>query len=375
MFDFHGPRLTVSKELISRCPRMAVIGILHALTDTQEFLTHLLNEGHDVRVIFAKPYSKNPEVIIALERLGIKVEQLDYGTLEGTSILRETIMRELNTTSLPLMLIDVGGYFLKPLLEMQSEVTLPRGIVEVTTFGHKRYLNGISGINVPLVSIARSPIKDVEAVFVGESAWFAIDRILRDVGMSAFGRRVGIVGYGMIGMRVAAVAQANGAHTQVFDRDPLQLLKARSFKQEIQPSLEKMLQSSEIVISVTGDTAVLTQEIVNARDGILLASAGSKLQEIDVSSIKKMAKSVRRLSDLLVEYEMPSGKRVYVLRDGAAVNFLLGSCPDQTMDLVFAEIVQACQSIMEDNLEKGMIHEVSNEKRQEIASDWLRLQA
>jgi len=376
MLDFDGPRLAISKRLIAQCPKMTVIGILHALSDTQEFLEHLLQEGHNVPIVFAKPYSKNLQAITSMERAGIRVEQLDYEILENTSVLLETIKKERVATNKPLVLIDVGGYFAKPLAQLSRESpgSLPAGVVEVTTFGHNRFLERIPEINVPVLSIARSPIKDVEAAFVGESAWLAIDKMFRDVGMSAFARKVGIVGYGMIGRRVAAVAKSNGAYTRVFDTDPLKLLEARSFKHEVRLSLSKLLQDSEIIISATGDVAIHTQDILNAKDGIVLASAGSKLHEIDVAGLQMHAVSTRRISETLTEYRLPSKKRVCVLRDGAAVNFLLGSCPDQTMDLVFAEIVEACKTVIEGDLTLGKIHEVSRETRQEIANAWLQLQ-
>lgn len=376
MFDFHGPRLAISKERISRCPNVALIGILHALTDTLEFLGHMLKSGHDVPLIFAKPYSKDAEVIVDIERLGIRVEQLDYSVLEETSILRETIVKERSLAGDRLILVDVGGYFAAPLCEMtkNSPTLLPVGVVEVTTFGHNRYAAKIQDIGVPVVSIARSPIKDVEAAFVGESAWFAIDSVLREVGMSAHARRVGIVGYGMIGRRVAAVARANGAHTRVFDSDPLKLLDARSFKHEVRLSLRDLLRDSEIVISATGGTAIPVEDILEARNGVIFASAGSKLQEIDVINLKRVAVRSRRLSETLTEYELPTGKFAFVLCDGAAVNFLLGSCPDQTMDLVFAETIEATRMLMDRTLIPGKIHEVGQTARQDIAQSWLRLQ-
>lgn len=151
MFDFTGPRLAISKRLIAECPKVKVVGILHALTDTAEFLAHMVEGGHRVPVIFAKPYSKDAGVIASLERLGIRVEQLDYDILENTSVLRETIVRELRPLDDPLVLIDVGGYFVKPLIELAHEEAkrLPLGVVEVTTFGHNRYSERVGEITVP----------------------------------------------------------------------------------------------------------------------------------------------------------------------------------------------------------------------------------
>ncbi len=78
---------------------------------------------------------------------------------------------------------------------------------------------------------------------------------------------------------------------------------------------------------------------------------------------------------MIVEYHMPSNKRLFIVREGAAINFLLGSCPDQTMDVVFAEIVEGCKALTRGNLQPGTIHEVNIEALREIASAWLRLQS
>jgi adenosylhomocysteinase len=375
MINFSNEKLTVTKSILSHTPKMSVIGILHVLTDTQEFISHLLALGHEVPVIFAKPFSKNVEVIANIERMGVRVEQLDYDTLENTSILNETISRQLEATSNPLILIDVGGYFAKPLSELTAKnARLPIGVLEVTTFGHNRYIQAMANISVPVISIARSEIKDVEATFVGESAWLAVDSILREVGISAFGKKVGVVGYGMIGRRVAAAARANGTHTIVFDKDPLKLLEARSFRHTLCLKLEELLNTCDIVISATGTQAISIADMKDAHNGIILASAGSKANELDLVGIRSRAKQTKHISKMIAEYKLPSGKVIYILRNGAAVNFLVGSCPDETMDLVFAEMTEGCKSLIENSLDHHVIHEVNKTIRQRIATEWLALQ-
>jgi adenosylhomocysteinase len=278
-------------------------------------------------------------------------------------------------TSNPLILIDVGGYFAKPLSELTAKnARLPIGVLEVTTFGHNRYIQAMAAINVPIISIARSGIKDVEATFVGESAWLAVDSILREVGISAFGKKVGVVGYGMIGRRVAAAARANGTHTMVFDKDPLKLLEARSYRHKVCLNLEELLNTCDIVISATGTQAISIADMKDAHNGIILASAGSKANELDLVGIRNRAKQTKHISKMIAEYELPSGKVIYILRNGAAVNFLVGSCPDETMDLVFAEMTEGCKRLIENSLDHHVIHEVNKTIRQRIATEWLALQ-
>lgn len=375
MFDFSTDRLLITKKTVEQIPKMTVVGILHALSDTREFVSHLLHYGHEVPIIFAKPFSKNSEEIALIERMGVRVEQLDYETLEGTSVLLETIKSQMTTAKHPLILVDVGGYFAKPLVELSGIGVdrLPIGVLEVTTYGHNRYLVAKNKINIPIVSIARSPIKDVEATFVGESAWFAIDSIFREVGMSVQGKKVGIVGYGMIGRRVAETAKANGVHTLVFDIDPLRLLDAKSFKHQVSLTLERVLTECSIVVSATGSLAISLSDMLSASDGVVLASAGSKANEFDMAGLRSASVNVTHVSNMITEYSLTSGKRVRVLRNGAAVNFLLGSCPDQTMDLVFSEVIEGCKRLIENNLERHVVHEVGETARQRIAREWLEL--
>jgi len=88
MISFEQDKLQVTKDILTHSPKMTIVAILHALSDTEEFLSHLVQMGHEVSVIFAKPFSKNTDVIARIERTGIRVEQLDYDALENTSILK-----------------------------------------------------------------------------------------------------------------------------------------------------------------------------------------------------------------------------------------------------------------------------------------------
>lgn len=375
MLKFEGCKLPVSREILSEVDPCVFIGILHALRDTQEFLEHAFDAGHESEVFIAKPYSKDLEVISNIEELGLSVIQESYGVLEEEGYL-EAVIKKYNKMLSNFLILDVGGYFAAPLLRLQEKDPdlLPQGVVEVTTFGHNRYQKVVSTLDVPVVSIARSPLKDVEAHYVGESSWYAIDYILRKEGLSPFGRKVGVVGHGMIGRRVANVARGNGAHTVVYDKDVLKLLDARSFKHDVSLSLESTLLRSDIVVCATGGQCISYEDILKAKDGIIFASAGSKVQEIDVENLRINAVRERVVSEYITEFLLINGKKVYVLRDGAAVNFVLGSCPDHTMDIVFAEIAASMQLILLGDVVNGIINEVDDEKRAEIAEKWLLLQ-
>ncbi len=374
MLSIDGPRLAVAQELARKCPKTNVIGVLHALSDSREFVEHLLAAGHPVPHIFAKPFSKNRAVIDAMTGMGVQVHERPYSELEGSSILRDTIAEVRASSKGPLTILDVGGYFAEPLARMSRDepALLPSGVLEVTTFGHNRYLRAAPDIKTPIVSVARSPLKDVEAVFVGESAWTSLDLILREAGLSVFGAKLGMVGYGMIGRRVVGAAKSGGAHTTVFDQDPIKLLDARSYKHRVVQELGSLLRENDIVIASTGGMAISVENILNhAKDSLILGSAGSRVQEIDIAGIERDMTSKRSIHENLTEYVLSNGKKIYILRGGTSINFLVGSCPDETMDIVFSEIVAGINMILTEELPRGVINEVSQNVRQRIARTWL----
>lgn len=376
MKSIDGPRLATTKTLIDECPPTRVIGVMHALSDTSEFVSHMLDSGKRVTDIYAKPYSKDKSAVQKIRAMGVRVHELtSYKSIEGTDTLRKNIATEKATDGgTPLSIIDVGGYFAGPLVEISEEEPdlLPNGVLEVTTFGHNRYSDAISKIGTPVVSVARSPLKDVEAVFVGESTWLGLDRVLREVGLSAFGSKLGMVGFGMIGRRVVAAAKDGGAHTTVYDIDPIKCLDARSYKHSVSLSLATLLEENEIVLTSTGGQSIPYESILaHAKNGIILGSAGSRTQEIDITGLEENAIEKTAPSKNLTGYRLPNNKTIYVLKGGTSINFLVGSCPDETMDIVFAEITAGIRAMLEDNLPVGKIHEVETETRRRIAKLWL----
>lgn len=82
------------------------------------------------------------------------------------------------------VLLDVGGYFapsLDAVCERFSGTVL--GVVEDTENGHRRYAER-DKLPCPVVSVARSPLKDPEDFLVGQSVVFSAEALLRGRGRS-----------------------------------------------------------------------------------------------------------------------------------------------------------------------------------------------
>lgn len=164
--------LPTAREVISRQHELTELRVLimqHALRDTSHFLKLLRLHKVDVPCFFAKPNSVEQAAITSISDQGIEVIQEPqgvppYSIYENTDVIPKVLAREVSAareTGRRLALLDVGGYFLKPLIELSEEFSSTiAGVVEVTTFGHNRYTANAAKFPYPIVSLARSPLKD-----------------------------------------------------------------------------------------------------------------------------------------------------------------------------------------------------------------------
>jgi adenosylhomocysteinase len=157
--------------------------------------------------VFAKPYSVDREALARLTKAGHDVIQQSYEEYEKPGFLDSSLKEALERSredGKRTAILEVGGYFADPLLRL-SESLVPYlvGVVEDTTFGHNRYKKVIEKVPVPVFSVARTQLKEIEARFVGKDAVAAVERLLRQRGVSISGRVALVIGYGMIGSNVA----------------------------------------------------------------------------------------------------------------------------------------------------------------------------
>ena len=370
-------QLLLAKLGATHSARMVVLQ--HALRDTAEFLRDAKSAGFVVGAFVAKPNSIRQHIISDINALEIPVIREPEGTdppyshFEGTDTLHKLLADEAalaKSFKQKLVLIDVGGYFGVPLLEASTE-TLESiaGVVEVTTFGFERYKKIAPNLAVPVVSIARSELKQAEAIYVGQSAIRALEDILHGAGKTTSGRTYGVVGYGMIAREVALTLQQRHNNPVVTDIRfvPQALARLRGHHTG---SLKDVLTTADIVLASTGTRSVTVDDLRAARDGILLASVGSRTQEFDVDSIREIAKDVQQPFPHLTAYRMPWGKTVYVANEGKAINFLKDATPEEVIDLVFAGITESMAMLLAGEAKTGCVNELIDDREEVAARTW-----
>jgi len=173
-------------------------------------------------------------------------------------------------------LCDMGGELIVAYLDKTPPV---QGALEATTSGLS--LLRKMKLPFPVFDWNSIPLKDrLENRFhVGDGVWPAFSHV---TGLSLFGRRVLVIGYGPVGKGIAERARNLGAIAHVTDLDPVRLIEARHHGCET-VSLDEGLARCQIVVTATGVEGVLREEhLGQVRPGAILFNAGHSNREIDI---------------------------------------------------------------------------------------------
>ena len=199
----------------------------------------------------------------------ITVLAKEKDTLEDHQRYLEMVMEQR-----PNLLLDNGASLILAYHKKQRD-WVPLGANEETRTG--RLLIDDSGyeIRFPVIVIDDSPLKKLleNAVGVGQSV---VDGFMR-----------------WCGSGIAGKFRAMGAHTSVYDTDPVYLLKAKVDGHHVSEDLNELIAQAEVIVTSTGRFHVITKEhIPFFSDGLLLSNAGHFGFEIDTDDLRTAADRV-----------------------------------------------------------------------------------
>lgn len=267
-----------------------------------------------------------------------------------------------------LVLLDVGGYFAPTLNALQERFSgTILGVVEDTENGHKRYAE-LDERNCPVVSVARSPLKDPEDFLVGQSVVFSTEALMRGRGDILHGRPALVIGFGKLGSSIARLLHAKGVQVTVHDIDPIRRAQALSQGFAVARDRDKALHDAGLVLCATGAISLRSEDFSTLRNGAYVATVTSSEDELDLAALPAVYQR-NRVGDHITRYQT-TGHYFYLLNGGNAVNFLHGASVGPFIFLVQAEILAAIRMLTRGGLDPGM-HEVSATDRAAIADTWL----
>lgn len=371
-------RSMVRQERNAPLRNTRMIMLEHILPTTAEYVAHLRDVGVEIHTLLGKPYSIDSTTFSNLSEAGVNIKRISYKQLEETDYINRLLDRAIfksKKDNKPILILDVGGYFAKPLSQLdQQDAGLFAGVVEDTTYGHNRYLRMYQEIPIPVFSVARSSLKEIEARFVGRDGVAAVESVLRDLGVSISGRHALVIGYGMIGSNVARTLRNHDLIVQVYDREDFKNLRAFIDGFFIHKKRE-LIRTADLIFAATADRALSFTEIEECKSHVILASVGSKDTEYEVDTLKSQAIAATSIGKHIVKYDLANGKSIMLLRDGTAVNFMLPSLPVEILDLVFSEILVCALLLLkrkDDFPAKNKVYQSPDTNLSAISKDWLR---
>lgn len=339
-------------------------------------ITHLLPErpafvrgvAHvtDLRAVLPKPKSIDETALRQIEADGQVCDTLSREKFNDPDHALEYL--ESRAAGHRIVLLDVGGYFAPVLADIcarfSGEVL---GVVEDTENGHQRYAD-IEKTPCPVISVARSPLKDPEDFLVGQSVVFSAEALMRSHGDILHGRNALVIGFGKLGSSIARLLHAKGIRVTVYDINPVRRTQALSQGFVVARDCRSALADAGVVLCATGSMSLRGEDFSQLRNGAYVATVTSSEDELELAGLSGVYERTP-ISDDITRY-VTTGHYFYLLNRGNAVNFLHGASVGPFIYLVQAEILAATAMLARGTAEPGM-YEVDAGDRAVIASTWL----
>lgn len=279
---------------------------MHLLPDTIRTVMTFVEAGVSVRIGGCNPDSTDPRVVDYLSRRGVDV-------FDGRRTPRapyDDTLRHFAAGPLD-AICDMGGELIEAATLAGTPVS---GALEATTTGLHR-IKPLS-LSFPVFDWNGIALKDAihNRYHVGEETWPAFGGI---TGLSLFGRRILVVGFGPVGRGVAERARDLGAIVSVAERDPVRQLEALHFGCHVVP-LAAGLAEADVIVTATGRDGVLGEaELMVCRDGAVLFNVGHSNREIDVDWLNRHEH--RSMTDHIERYAI-GGRSLHLLNRGSLIN-------------------------------------------------------
>ncbi|MEU8569147.1 adenosylhomocysteinase [Streptomyces pathocidini] len=345
--------------------RPASFLITHLLPERPAFVRGVATVS-ELCAVLPKPKSVHASALRQIEADGHACDKLSRELFADPARALRYI--ENRAAGRPVVLLDVGGYFAPSLSELCDRFSgRIVGVVEDTENGHRRYAE-LGKLPCPVVSVARSPLKDPEDFLVGQSVVFSTEALMRSRGDILHGRTALVIGFGKLGSSIARLLHAKGVRVTVFDIDPVRRTQALSQGFTVARALADGLEDAGLVLCATGALSLRGEDFGRLRNGAYVATVTSSEDELELAGLPDVYERAT-IGENVTRY-LTTGHYFYLLNGGNAVNFLHGASVGPFIFLVQAEILAACAALARGSLEPG-IHELDATDRAAIAATWL----
>jgi adenosylhomocysteinase len=365
----HMPVLTLIRnkfEVEKPLAGVKLAACLHATKETAVLIRTLEAGGAQVSLCGSNPLSTHDDVVAALAATGTTVYAWrEQSNEEYYWCLNKVIDQE------PTVTMDDGADLVNILHSKRTEKLkgVKAGSEETTTGVIRlRAMHKDGALKYPIVAVNDTPTKHMfdNRYGTGQST---IDGILRASSVMLAGKVFVVVGYGWCARGVATRARGMGSHVIVTEVDPTKALEAVMDGFQVMPLMDAA-RMGDIFVTVTGDTKVIDEQHLKVmKDGAMLANSGHFNVEINIPALEKLSRGKRRMRPDLDEYQLTSGRKLYLLGEGRLVNLAAAEGhPSEVMDMSFADQALVAEWIQKSKGLKVGVHDVPREIDEMVAS-------
>src|ERR671931_2940250 len=369
--EVHMPVLVeLRKKYEKSMPLMGVrvAGCLHGTKETGVLARTLKAAGAQISWWGCNPLSTQDDVAASL----VNHEGLSVFASRGVSTQQyyDDIHSVINFE--PNITIDDGADLtveLHNVMAAKYKSTLYGGTEETTTGVIRlRALQKSSKLMYPIIAVNDAETKhDFDNVYgTGQSA---LDGIIRATNVLFSGKNVVVAGYGHVGKGVAKRGSGMGANVIITEVDPIAALKAKLDGYSVLP-MRLAGTEGDIFITTTGCKDVITEgDILNMKDGVILANAGHFNIEISVSALERQSSARKDINEHTVQYDLNNGRKIYLIGEGRLVNLAAAEGhPSEVMDMSFSNQFLSVLRLADLRGDlKPIVYDIERSQDQEIA--------
>lgn len=347
-----------------RLEDLCILLVTHLLPDRPHFIEVLDRVGR-VGAILPKPKSVHgPTLNWAQQRYPVLPLDRHWTSDPQGVIARISPLIEAHER---LIILDIGGYFAKTqavLSEHFGERFI--GVVEMTENGHQRYEQ--EPLAAPVVSVARSPLKQAEDIQIGLSVVYSAESLARTLRRTFNVCQAALFGYGKVGRSIARELRCRNLHLELVETDALRQVEALSHGFKL-VGKEEALARAELVICSTGNGSLDIEDLQALRPGAMLASVTSADDEF-AFCLSQLTWPSEEVCPHVLALTRPDGSTIFLLNRGEAVNFVHGAVIGEYVYLVLAEIIEGVLQLARQTPDPGLF-ELPQSTMQAIACHWL----
>jgi adenosylhomocysteinase len=177
-----------------------------------------------------------------------------------------------------------------------------------------------------------------------------IDGILRATNRLLAGTTFVISGYGWCGKGLAMRARGMGANVIITEVNPIRALEAVMDGYRVM-TIAQASELGDIFCTVSGNIKVIRKEhFLKMKDGAIVANSGHFNVELDLDGLSEITRSRRIIRDYVEEFQLNSGKRIYLLGEGRLINLASAEGhPSSVMDMSFANQALAVEYLVKNH--------------------------